>query len=82
MNKEASVLKSEKNLLLKEKRIFEMRKKAQGILDTVNRETNAINQEIQLFVSCWRDINRGGFKLNLDGMEKRAETVVKLWDEF
>jgi hypothetical protein len=31
MNKEASVLKSEKNLLLKEKRILEMRKKAQNI---------------------------------------------------
>jgi hypothetical protein len=59
-----------------------MRKKAQSILDSVNREVTAVNKEIQIFVSCWRDINRGGSMLKLDGMEERAQTVVKLWDEF
>lgn len=82
MNKEASVLKSEKNLLLKEKRIIEMRKKAQGILDNVNREIPAINKEIQLFVSCWKDMNRGGSTLKLDAMEEQAQRVVRLWSEF
>lgn len=37
MNKEAAILKGERNLLLKEKRIIEMKKKVQAIYEAVER---------------------------------------------
>jgi hypothetical protein len=62
MNKEASVLKSEKNLLLKEKRILEMRKKAQNIFYSVGREVAEITKEINLFITCYREISNNPIK--------------------
>ncbi len=44
---------------MKEKRINDMRKKAQGILDSINREVNAVVNELHLFLTCWKGTNRG-----------------------
>jgi hypothetical protein len=66
------VLKSEKNLLLKEKRIIEMRKKTQGIFEGIGREVSVVTKEITLFLNCYRETCKTSQIDKCGPMEERA----------
>ena len=83
MNRETSVLRAEKQMLFKEKRLSDMRRKVAGLLEEVGREVCGVDERIREFNDNLGELdNVAGIGAVIGEVQARAEVVQLCWRKF